>query len=609
MPSRIALVLAFACFTSPARSQAVLWTSQFGSGFEDVALAAAAAPNGGFVTCGYTAGTLGSTGAGFNDAWLAKYASDGAQIWIRQFGTQAPDAARTVATDQSGAIFVAGDTQGTLFGSNIATHDIWVARYDSDGVQQWGRQFGTVTPDTVAAALADELGGVFLGGYTSGNLGGASAGDSDAWIARVDGNGTTMWVRQFGSSTSDLVTGLAPDGSGGLFVGGWTSALGGPIAWIARYDALGNQVSWSSLPTAPGTFLSAMTSDGLGGTFVAGHTSASLAGPSAGEVDAWIARLSDTGALLWVRQRGSAGPDRATALTADERGGVFVSGWTDGGIPFPSAGYSDAWIERYDQSGQLVSSIQFGGAIDEKILGAAADQQGGVYVVGSVAATSPSSADCLIARVGWYRCHQDGDADGFGTGPALLSVSPCGVGFSALDGDCDDASALMYPGAPELCDGIDNDCDGTIDEGFVSTYCTAGTTVHGCVPSIGGVGAPSSQAISGFDIVVSNVPGQRFGTIFYGFYAGAVPWAPFSPSFQCIAFPIQRTGDRQSSGTAGQCNGELRLDFNAWRAANPGALGSPYVAGQVIYAQGWFRDPGAPKQTNLSDGLRFTLCD
>jgi hypothetical protein len=144
---------------------------------------------------------------------------------------------------------------------------------------------------------------------------------------------------------------------------------------------------------------------------------------------------------------------------------------------------------------------------------------------------------------------------------------------------------------------------------LVASYCTAGTTVHGCVPSIGGVGAPSSQATSGFDIVVSDVPGQRFGTIFYGFYPLATPWAPGSSSSKCVAFPIQRTGDRQSGGTAGQCNGELRLDFNAWRAANSGALGSPYVAGQVIYAQGWFRDPGAPKQTNLSDGLRFVLCD
>jgi formylglycine-generating enzyme required for sulfatase activity len=141
----------------------------------------------------------------------------------------------------------------------------------------------------------------------------------------------------------------------------------------------------------------------------------------------------------------------------------------------------------------------------------------------------------------------------------------------------------------------------------VSTYCTAGTTVHGCVPSIAGVGVPSAVDSSGFDIVVSNVPGQRAGTIFFGFYPASIPWAPFSPSYQCVAFPIQRTGDRFSGGVAGQCNGELRLDFNAWRAAHPTALGSPYVAGQVFNAQGWFRDPGSPKQTNLSNALRFVL--
>ncbi len=151
--------------------------------------------------------------------------------------------------------------------------------------------------------------------------------------------------------------------------------------------------------------------------------------------------------------------------------------------------------------------------------------------------------------------------------------------------------------------------DTCLSELSLYTYCTAGTTVHGCVPSIAGIGAPSSQATSGFDIVVSNVPGQRYGTLFYGFYAASIPWAPFSPSYQCIASPVQRLGIFDSGGSAGQCNGELRVDFNAWRAANPGSLGSPFVAGQVFYAQGWFRDPGAPKQTNLSDGLRFTLCD
>jgi alpha-tubulin suppressor-like RCC1 family protein len=62
------------------------------------------------------------------------------------------------------------------------------------------------------------------------------------------------------------------------------------------------------------------------------------------------------------------------------------------------------------------------------------------------------------------------DEDGDGSGSSSQRVRACGapVGFVPcrpdLQPDCNDSERASFPGNPELCDGIDNDCDGTVDD-------------------------------------------------------------------------------------------------------------------------------------------------
>ncbi len=77
-----------------------------------------------------------------------------------------------------------------------------------------------------------------------------------------------------------------------------------------------------------------------------------------------------------------------------------------------------------------------------------------------------SVEDCLAT---WYY-----DADGDGYGDDAVSTEACEAPAHYVDqgGDCEDNVSTTYPGAVELCDGLDNNCEGTIDEGLgkVSYY-------------------------------------------------------------------------------------------------------------------------------------------
>lgn len=75
-----------------------------------------------------------------------------------------------------------------------------------------------------------------------------------------------------------------------------------------------------------------------------------------------------------------------------------------------------------------------------------------------------TSFDVIVnATNEWY---QDNDGDGYGNPNALITSTTQPAGYVAQAGDCNDTSSAINPSGTEICNGVDDDCDGFTDEGF-----------------------------------------------------------------------------------------------------------------------------------------------
>jgi hypothetical protein len=66
--------------------------------------------------------------------------------------------------------------------------------------------------------------------------------------------------------------------------------------------------------------------------------------------------------------------------------------------------------------------------------------------------------------------YRDADADTYGDADNTIAACALPGGYVTNSTDCDDSTNLRFPGNPEVCDGIDNNCDGAIDNGAGSTW-------------------------------------------------------------------------------------------------------------------------------------------
>jgi hypothetical protein len=78
----------------------------------------------------------------------------------------------------------------------------------------------------------------------------------------------------------------------------------------------------------------------------------------------------------------------------------------------------------------------------------------------------PCDVDCDDGDAGVGRYYEDADGDGFADGSVPIDTCVAGPDLSTVLGDCDDDDATVNPDAEEACNGVDDDCNGSVDEGL-----------------------------------------------------------------------------------------------------------------------------------------------
>lgn len=402
-----------------------------GSPFYDVAAGIGADPFGGIWITGLTVGNFGGGNSGDSDAFLYR-------LPIETLGPTGASQAHAVAHRPDGGSSVVGEVAGDFGGgSNGGVSDAFFQIYNSSENLIFSKNLGTPASDVATAVVVDSSNNSYVVGNTTGSMS-TSFGGTDGFIAKYDSDGLLLYSKNFGTTLEESVTGVALDSSGNIYVTGSTNgdfsstAIGGLDAFLVKFSNDGTQVLSKNFGTASDDHAAALLITGTDNIWITGDTEGDLGNGNTGHTDGFVAKFDTSGALLYSTNFGTTGFENPTAIAEDSTGALIVAGRTDGDFGSGNLGGFDGFYTNFNAGGSLRDAQNFGGTGDDLPTGLAINSADDALIVGSttgaVGVSSFGVSDGFVAKFsvgGDYR-----GADHFGsTADDFLS----GVSISATD--------------------------------------------------------------------------------------------------------------------------------------------------------------------------------
>ena len=225
-----------------------------------------------------------------------------------------------ISCDANSNIYIVGDYADSLCVNGVTypglgLSDSYVLKYNSSGQLLWAKTFGSTNEDVALGVGCDAAGNCYVGGYyiDTFNCQGQSVqsyGMWDAYLLKLDPQGSLLWLRSFGGPMNDIGHGLAVNDAGNVYVAGWFA----------------DTIKFSG-----------------GDTIV-----------SAGGSDIYCSAWDTEGNFLWARRAGMSGVEYGYKVACDNNGAAYVTGVAGSGSQFGAFTLDSdgVFVVKYNALGQ-----------------------------------------------------------------------------------------------------------------------------------------------------------------------------------------------------------------------------------------------------------------
>lgn len=308
--------------------------------------------------------------------------------------------------------------------NSVGSEDGFITKYNNQGQLQWIKQLAGKHTDRVNGIVVANDHEIYIVGefrdtffYNNSYL--VSANHLDAFIAKMDSSGTIQWAMSANGWGYESANDIALMANGNVVITGYYEnnldmggqsllANGQRDIFIATVSPQGTLV-WLKTLSGPafeeGRSIATDTSNNI---YIAGsyrdflYPNGGLLA-SEGGYDAYLAKYDSTGQLLWIKTMGGPAEDKAMYVNVDGEQNVVVVGWYDGyieiGTVFTSGNQEeDGFVSKFDPTGNLMWIETFAGDFDERIYGVDFDANNNLYITGTVDSLLVLYGDSLTNR-------------------------------------------------------------------------------------------------------------------------------------------------------------------------------------------------------------------